>query len=438
MQVSIESISSLERDLKVVVPEEQVLAKVQDKLLSMAKTVRMDGFRRGKVPLKIVQRHYGEQARQDVINELIKSSLNDAIIQEELQVASRPELRGFSMDSGEGLVFTARVEVLPEVSLNPLEKLEIEQPVCDIDDADIDKMLAVIRRQHGKAKVIGRKAANGDLVVVDFVGRIDGKTFAGGSGKDVNIELGAAKFIHGFEEGLTGVQAGDQRSLRLKFPAAYPRRDLADKDVEFEVEVKAVKELLIPELDDEFLATLNITEGGLDKLKTEVRDNMQREAEHAIKSRVRESVMEALYQANQIDLPPSLVTAEIEYIKSDSKGTSDRDKQNADQKVAEKDNNTLTEMARKKITLQFLFGDIVKTNNINVQPSQVRTMIENVASGYKDPTAMVNWYYADKERLAKVEALALEQSVIEWIMQRVRVRETRLSFDDLVNKVQAA
>ncbi|MCK5498062.1 MAG: trigger factor [Gammaproteobacteria bacterium] len=432
MQVSVESTGPLERRLKVEVPEEKIATEVQSRLQSMTKTTRIKGFRQGKVPLKIVEKQYGTKVRQEVIGEVMQNSLYEAITQEKLRPATRPELENFDADQKEGLVFTAKIEVLPEINLSPVEELIIEKSVCKVSEDDIDKMIEVLRKQHRKPEAVEREAVDSDSVVIDFIGRIDGEEFQGGSAKDIDLELGAKKFIEGFEEGLLGARAGDNRILKLKFPDEYANQELAGKDVEFEVDVKTVNELVSPEMDSEFFSIMGVTDGGLEEFRTEVRKNMVRESEQKSLTKVKETVMEALYKSNKIDLPSTLVANEIAQLQAQFKsrlqqqGLSESD-------IPEGDASMFNEQAEKRVTLQLLIADILKENEIKVDQSKVRSKIEKAAEGYEDTSEVINWYYSDKNRLAEVEALVLEEQVINWIMDKAKVNETELAFDALMN-----
>lgn len=435
MQVSVESTGPLEKRLKVEVPEEKIATEVQNRLQSMTKTTRIKGFRQGKVPLKIIQKQYGSKVRKEVISEVMQNSLYEAITQEKLQPATRPELEDFDTEQTEGLVFTAKIEVLPEINISPVEELTIEKPVCKVSDDDVDKMIEIVRKQHRKPEAVEREATENDSVVIDFIGRIDGEEFEGGTAKDFNLELGAKKFIEGFDDGLIGARAGDKRVLKLKFPEEYANKALAGKETEFEVDVKVVNELVLPELDSELFATLGVTEGGLEEFKAEVRKNMQRESEQATLSRVKESVMAKLYEANKMDLPATLLANEVTRLQTQYKsallqqGLSEKD-------IPMGDASMFKEQAEKRVTLQLLVADIIKTNGIKVDPAKVRAMIEKSAVGYEDTSEVINWYYSDKTRLAEVEALALEEEVINWILGKAQVNETELAFDALINKGQ--
>ena len=435
MQVSVESTGPLEKRLKVEVPEEKIATEVQNRLQSMTKTTRIKGFRQGKVPLKLIQKQYGSKVRKEVISEVMQNSLYEAITQEKLQPATRPELEDFDTEQTEGLVFTAKIEVLPEINISPVEELTIEKPVCKVSDDDVDKMIEIVRKQHRKPEAVEREATENDSVVIDFIGRIDGEEFEGGTAKDFNLELGAKKFIEGFEDGLIGARVGDKRVLKLKFPEEYANKALAGKETEFEVDVKVVNELVLPELDSELFATLGVTEGGLEEFKAEVRKNMQRESEQATLSRVKESVMAKLYEANKMDLPATLLANEVTRLQTQYKsallqqGLSEKD-------IPMADASKFKEQAEKRVTLQLLVADIIKTNGIKVDPAKIRAMIEKSAVGYEDTSEVINWYYSDKTRLAEVEALALEEEVINWILGKAQVNETELAFDALINKGQ--
>ncbi len=435
MQVSVESTGPLEKRLKVEVSEEKIATEVQNRLQSMTKTTRIKGFRQGKVPLKVIQKQYGSKVRKEVIGEVMQNSLYEAITQEKLQPATRPELEDFDTEQTEGLVFTAKIEVLPEITISPVEELTIEKPVCKVSDDDIDKMIEIVRKQHRKTEAVEREATENDSVVIDFIGRIDGEEFEGGTAKDFSLELGAKRFIEGFEDGLIGARAGDKRVLKLKFPEEYANKALAGKETEFEVDVKVVNELVLPELDSELFATLGVTEGGLEEFRVEVRKNMERESEQATLTKVKESVMQKLYEANKIDLPATLVANEVSQLQTQYKSTLLQQGFNAED-IPMGDVSMIKEEAEKRVTLQLLVADIIKTNGIKVDPAKVRAMIEKAAVGYEDTSEVINWYYSDKNRLAEVEALALEEEVINWILGKARVNETELAFDALINKGQ--
>ena len=437
MQVFVEATGSLERKIRVEVPEEKIAAEIQNRLQSISRTSKIQGFRPGKAPFKVVQQHYGIRVRQEVIGEVMQSSFYEALAQEKLRPASKPSIDPMDAGQGQGLVYTATFEIYPEVKLAPLTDLVVDKPVCTITDDDIEKMIGVIRRQQRKLQPAGRAAREGDVLDVDFKGQVDGKVFEGGEAQDFKIELGSKRFIAGFEEGLHGASTGEKRTLKLTFPDTYYKAELAGKPVTFEVTIKAVHEPVLPELDDALFASMGVKTGGLVAFRAEVRRNMEREAEQALLGRSKNNVLEALYAANRLELPGSLISQEAARLNEQfHAGLRMRgvDVHHHHDEAAETE--AFNAQAEKKVTLQLLIADIVRTDNIRVEPAKVRKMIENIAQSYERPQEVINWYYSDKNHLAEVELLALEDAVVAWVLSRVQAQEKKFSFDDLMNKVQ--
>ncbi len=436
MQVSVENTGPLERKLHIEVPEEKIAAEVQNRLQSLSRTSKIQGFRPGKAPLKVVEKKYGSKVRQEVIGEVVQSSFFEALNKENLRPASRPTIDPMNAEQGRGLVYTATFEVYPEIQQVSAEKLKIEKPVCEVSDADVEQMIETIRKQKRDTVPVERAAKAGDILTVDFKGTLEGKPFDGGEASDFKLELGSNRFIAGFEDGLLGAEAGEDRSLDLTFPEDYPRAELAGKSANFAVTVKEVTEPVLPELNDEFFAGMGIKEGGLETFRAEIRRNMEREVEQTLHARAKSAVLESIYQANKVELPRALVRKEAERLNSQlmnnlkMRGIDPGDSNN------EAEIEALTPQAEKNVSLQLLVADIIKTQKIKAEPSQVREIIEKVARGYEDPNEVINWYYGDKQRLAEVEALALEDEVVKWVLSRAKVTEKQISFDDLMNKVQ--
>lgn len=436
MQVSVENTGPLERKLRVEVPEEKIASEVKNRLQSLSRTTRIQGFRPGKAPLKVVEQRYGDRVRQEVVGEVMQSSFFEALNQEKLRPASRPEIDPMD-ERGNGLVFTATFEVYPEITPAPVSDLEIEKPVCEMTDADVDKMIEVIRKQQRSLKPVERAAEKGDVLKIDFKGAIDGEPFAGGEGQDFSVELGSGRLIAGFEEGLVGAKPGQNLALDLTFPEDYQHENLAGKPVTFDITVKEVSEPVLPELNDELFASMGVREGGLEAFRAEVRRNMEREVEQALLSRCKDNVMDALNAANAVELPQALVTNETENLRQQLRSNLQMQGIDADQYMPnEEQEQKLVEQAKRKVTLQLVIADLVKNEGIKVEASQVRQMIEKVAEGYEDPNEVINWYYSDRSRLAEVEALALEDEVVQWVLSKARVKEKQMPFDDLMNKGQ--
>jgi len=437
MQVSVENTGPLERKIRVEVPEEKIATEIQNRLQSLSRTSKIQGFRPGKAPFKVVQQFYGSRVRQEVLGDVMQSSFYEALAQEKLRPASRPSIDPMDEGQGKGLVYTATFEIYPEVNVGQIEDLLVEKPVCSITAEDVDKMIEVIRKQHRKLEPVGREAQVGDVLEVDFTGMIDGQVFEGGEARNFKIELGSKRFIAGFEEGLVGSRAGAEKELKLNFPETYYKPELAGKPVSFATKINAVHAQVLPGLDEEFFTAMGIKEGDLNAFRAEVQRNMEREAEQALLARSKNIVLEALYTANRLELPKSLIQQEAARLNEQfHAGLRMRgvDTHHHHDEAAEA--ATFNAQAEKKVTLQLLIADIVRRNNIHVEPARVRKLVENVAQSYERPQEVINWYYSDKGRLAEVEMLALEDEVVNWVMSRAKVTEQQFAFDDLMNKVQ--
>ncbi|MBM2829393.1 MAG: peptidyl-prolyl cis-trans isomerase [Gammaproteobacteria bacterium] len=435
MQVSVENTGPLERRMRVEVPEEKIANEVVNRLQSLSRTTRIQGFRPGKAPFKVVQRRFGTKVRQEVIGEVVQTSFYEALAREKLRPASRPTIDPMDAEQGHGLVYTATFEVYPEVNLAPIEKLKLEKAVCQISDDDVEKMIEVIRKQQRSLQAVKRKASEGDVLIIDFKGSVDGEAFAGGEARDFQVELGSKRLIAGFEDGLSGAKAGEELTLNLNFPDEYHKRELAGKPVKFLVVVKAVNEQVLPELDEKLFSSMGVNAGGLDEFKAQVRRNMEREAEMAVANKTRNNILDALYAANKIELPKTLINNEAMHLHEQFSASLQMRGINVDN-LPVKDTTAFNEQAEKKVTLQLIIADIVKTNQIKTDPATVRNMIEKIAQSYEDPNEVIKWYNSDQNRLAEVEALALEDEVVKWILSRAKVKEQKLTFDALMNKGQ--
>lgn len=433
MQVSVEEVGKLERRLRVEIPEEKIAGEVENRLKNLSRTTRIDGFRPGKVPLKLVQKRYGEQVRAEVIGETVRQSFYEAVTEQQLNPAGQPKIE--PEQSEQGFTYTATFEVYPEVKPAAADKLKIERPVCEINETDVDRMIETLRKQQRQMEPVERVAAAGDAVKVDFTGRIEGEVFEGGEARDFQVEIGAKRLIPGFEEGLIGSKAGDTKTLKLAFPDDYHQQELAGKPVEFEVAVKQVQEAKLPELNDEFFKSFGVSEGGEQAFRAEVRRNMEREAEQTVRNRTKEAVMDALYEANSVDLPAALVEAEQERLLEQAKGNL-RQYGIGDEQLAGMGKDSYLEQAQKRVALQLLVRELVSEQGFKAETSEMRELIEKNASGYEHPEEVVNWYFADKSRLAEVEALVIEDKLIDWLLDQATVSETPYTFDALMNKGQ--
>ena len=437
MQVSVENTSSLERKLRVELPEDRVSSEVSNRLEKMTKTTKVQGFRPGKVPLKVIKGRYGDQVRNEVVGELIQSSLYEAINQESLRPAGQPRIDELNDEAGKDLAFTAVFEIYPEVTLKPMSDIKVEKMTCDVSDDDVAKMIDMLRKQRKELKPVERAAKEGDSVNIDFEGFVDGEAFQGGKAEAYDLELGTKSFIEGFEEGLIGKSAGDEVTLDLKFPDDYGNEDLKGKQTEFKVKVNFVNESVLPEVNEAFMEQFGVKDGKKETLDAEIRRNMEREVELTVRRQLKENVFEELREVNEVELPQSLVANEQHRVKHEME---DRLKQQGldSGAIGEADASLFKDQAEKRVSLQLIVGEIIKENELKADPAKVRQMIEQAASGYEDPNAVINWYYSDQKNLAEVESLALEDSVVDWVLGHASVSDKACTFDEIMNKGQTA
>jgi trigger factor len=437
MQVSVENTGSLERKLRVEVPEEKISSEVSNRLQRLSKTTKVQGFRPGKAPLKVIQGRYGVQVRQEVVGEVLQSSLYEAITQENLKPAGPPRIEDINDQSGQDLAFTAVIEVMPEVQLKPVAELEIERPVCSVSDEDVTDMIDKLRKQQRDLQVVERASKEGDFIDINFEGFLDGEAFEGGKAENYKLELGSNSFIEGFEEGLQGKSAGDEVTLDLKFPEEYGKEEFQGKEVQFKVKVNAVNEPVLPEINADFMEKFGVTDGNEETFRNEIRRNMEREVNMTLRQQVKNNVLDVLNASNSVELPQSMVASERDRVRQEL--TENLKRQGMDPGALEKaDEKVFTEQAEKRVSLQLIVAEIIKENDLKAEDTEVRKMIEEMAAGYEDPNMVINWYYSDKKNLSQIEALVLEEQVINWALENAKVQEQACSFDEIMNKGQTA
>ncbi|MCH7697220.1 MAG: trigger factor [Proteobacteria bacterium] len=436
MQISVQSSGALERDMRVEIPEEKITTQVQKRLKSLVKTTRLQGFRPGKVPLKLIQQRFGSQVRQEVVGELVQSSFYDAIVQEKLRPAGSPHIDQLDSEQGQGIVYTAKFEVMPEFELGKIEELKVEKPVCEITENDIDKMIEVLRKQRQELNDVDRQAIMDDVVDIDFKGTIDGEPFEGSEANHFKAVLGQKQLIDGFEDGLIGKKAGDEVSLKLVFPEDYQVKELAGKAVEFQIKINSVQEPVLAELNDSFFVNFGVKEGGLAAFRKEILSHMQRESDMKNRNKFKDSVMAALHEANSVDLPKTLVDKAIQDLQKQFDDTVKSQGLDVDAETITKQGPLFEEQGRKRVALQLILAELIRKHALKADPAKVRAMIEKNAASYEDPSAIINWYYNDKKNLAEIESLTLEDEVIDLIAERARLTEMKLTFDECMNKGQ--
>jgi len=430
MQVSVELTNGLERRMTVAVPAERVDKEVENRLKTLSRTAKLAGFRPGKVPMKVITSKYGPQVRQEVLDEVTQRSFQEAVMQEKLHLAGRPRIEPRLNESGKDLEYTAVFEVFPGIKLAPIDKIKIDKPVAEITEKDVDNMLQKMRKQRAGWDAVERPAALDDQVMIDFKGTIDGKEFEGNEGTNVPLILGSKRFIEGVEEQLLGVKAGDELSIKVTFPEDYHVKDLAGQPASFTIKVHAVSAPVLPEIDDEFISSYGVKEGGLEALRREVREGMTLEMEQVIKDKIKTQVMDQLYAANPLELPKTLVTNEIVNLMNQAHRTMVNQGLKPDQIHLERD--MFEEPGRRRATLGLLLAEIIKDNNFKAEAPKIRQAIENIAATYDDPQEVIKWYYADRNRLSQIESVVLEDHVVEWILANAAVAEARTTFDDIM------
>ena len=435
MHISVEKSTALERRLTVEVPEDRIATEVQVRLDKLTKTARIPGFRHGKAPLKVVRQQFGARVRDEVVGEILQSSFGEAMNKEDLRPAGQPVIDKVENTLGSGLRYTAVFEVFPQIELAPVDQLQLVRKMCDIGDADVDMMIEKLREQNKEWLAVERAAADGDQLQIDFVGTIEGLPFEGGTGEDFTIQLGTGTMIQGFEAGLLGKVAGDKASLELRFPDQYRNTDLAGKPVRFEITVGKVSEALLPAISDSFIEKFGVKEGGFEAFRTEVRQNMEKERERALRQQFTAEVMDKVAAANDFELPASLIQSEAQRLRQQVAREMAMRGLHPSNAIAEFEGSVLAQ-AHKRVKLGLVMAEIVKQAQLKADAAKVRQTIEGMAASYEDPAAVVKWYYENPQQLQQIEGMCLEDEAVNWIASSAQVTEQSVAFDALMNPVQ--
>ena len=424
MQVSVEAGEGLERKLTVQVPAETVEMEVNNRLNSIKNTVKMDGFRPGKVPLKVVKQKYSGTVLQEVAGELMQSSFREALTQENLNPAGDPVIHAEDLELGKVMEYTATFEVYPEVALSPISDLSIEKIEAVVDGGDVDKMIEVLRKQKMDWVEVDRASADGDRISIDFVGTVDGEKFDGGSANDMPMVLGAGQMIPGFEEKLTGLKASDETTFKVPFPEDYAAKELAGKEAEFAVTVKKVEEPKLPEIDEEFAKAFGVESGDTEQLMSDIKANMDRELDRKLRAILKGNVMDALVAANPLDVPAAVVEQEAETLKK--------------QTEVQTPGSTLTvdafmDDAKRRVQLGLILAEVAKMSSLNIDADMIKARIEEMAQDYDDPDEFVRYYMGNQELLSGVQTLVMEDKVVDWIVDQASVSAKNSTFDEVMN-----
>ena len=438
MQVSIETTSKLERRLTVGVPAETVDSQVDARLQQAVKNVRLPGFRPGKVPLKVMRQRYGAGVRQEVLGEVMSRSFQEAVMQEQLRPAGQPQIEPRSMEPGKDLEYIATFEVFPDIEIVELKDFAVARPSAEVSDEDVDNIIEVFRRQRGNWEVVERAAEDGDRVTIDYSGTKDGEAFEGGSAENSELELGSGRMIPGFEDGIVGMSAGDEKVLSLSFPDDYHAEELKGAPVEFAIKLHKVEEMALAPLDAELFAAYGVEGDDEATFRSEVAQNMERELRNAIDARVKQQVMDAVIEAyGELEIPSALVSQEVDSLRQQMFQQFGGAGQDLDLKSILPD-EMFTERATRRVKLGLVLAELVSHHEMKADADAVRAAVEEIASTYQDPEEVVNWYYGNQEQLSAIESKVMEDQVVGKLLEAAAITDEPCSYQDAIALGQQA
>ncbi|MFZ7283349.1 trigger factor [Avibacterium avium] len=429
MSFNIETTQGLERRVTITVPAETVDQAVREELKRVAKNARVDGFRKGKVPPHIIEKRFGASVRQDVLGDLLQKHFFNVLVESKVNLAGRPTFNVEQFEAGKDLVFTATFEVYPEVELKGLDQIKVEKPVVEIIEADIDKMVDVLRKQQATWEETQEPAKADDRVTIDFVGSVDGEEFEGGKATDFVLAMGQGRMIPGFEEGIVGHKAGEQFDIDVTFPEEYHAENLKGKAAKFAITLKKVEVMVLPELTDEFVAKFGPNTKTVADLRAEIAKNMQRELKNALAARLKNQVVEGLVEQNQIDVPAAAVEQEIDVLRQQAAQRFGGNQQQAAQLPRE----LFEEQAKRRVQVGLLLAEVIASNKLSVDEAKVNAMIDEIASAYEQPAEVVEYYKNNKELMNNIRNAVLEEQAVDAILEKAQVTEKPASFDEVMN-----
>lgn len=420
----------LERRIDMAVTMAEIEREVGEQLKRIAKTAKMAGFRPGKVPMKMVAQMYGGQARSEALGAAIEKAFGEAVRSQKLRVAGQPRIEPKKAADASQMEFTAIFEVFPEFAINEVTGRALEKSVLTVGDAEVDKTIEVLRKQRVTYVSAGRAAEQGDRLLIDFNGRKDGEEFDGGKAVDYPVFVGGGMMLPDFEAALAGVTEGEEKTFDVKFPDDYHAKDLAGNTIQFSIKVKKVEKPQLPEIDAEFARQLGIADGDTEKMRTEVRNNLEREVAKRLRARIKEQAMNILVDANPIDVPQSMVQAEAQQMAENA--LRDLQQRSPQMKNMPVEASWFTEQAARRVKLGLIVAELVRAKDLHVKPEQVRAVVDDFAATFEDPKEVVRWYYSQPERLAEAEALAMENNVVDWVLANAQVSDKVVGFDELM------
>jgi len=427
MQVSVETTGALERRMEVSVPRARIEQAIDERLKSVSRTAKLKGFRPGKVPLKVVRQQFGAQVRQEVLSDLMKSSFAEAVTQEKLNPAAGPRIEPLSVGPDEDLRYRATFEVFPEIEIKGADGIVVVRPIAEVADADVDAMVMNLREQRPRFDLVDREAREGDRVTMDFEGLVDGAPFEGSKGQDVGVLLGGGRMLKDFESGITGMKADERRSVSVPYPVDYHNPALAGKTAAFDVHVKKVEEKRLPDLDEEFCREYGVLEGGIEQLREEVRENMERELADNVRARLKQQLLDGLLKANPVDVPQSFVDGQVREMQIEAArrmGATDASQLPPPESFAEP--------ARRRVALGLLIGELIKSRGIQLDRERVEARLADIAASYPEPEAVIKAYRQNADAMRQVENLVLEDQAVELLLGNAKVSDRATTFKEVM------
>ena len=431
MKFSFKSKAEVNQSLNIVVPNTDIEEQVSTKLKAAQKDSKLKGFRKGKAPMDVVSSMFGPEIRQEVIWDLASKTFSKLAQEKDLKIVSRPNLIPETLDEGKDAKFKATFEVYPEVSLAKISKISFTNFLCDITDEDLDKTINNLQKRMSQWEPVDEVSKDGDQIKINFVGRIDGEEFEGGTAEDFSVEIGSKSMIKGFEEGLIGLKKGDKKILELNFPEDYGKKELASKPVSFDTEVNDVLTPKLPDLNEEFFKSTGIEAADVESYKKEVRTKLEEDLENILKGKVKQSLFDALVEVNEFEVPSAMIDSEISNMKQDTAR-----RMGMDPKEIKEDlfpNETFSDEATKRVKVGILLNKIIEDKELKPDADKVKEIIEERAKNYKDPQQVINYFYSDDEQLRNIESISLEEQVVDALLSEAKSTEENISYEDCVS-----
>ena len=431
MKFSFKSKVDINQDLQIVVPNKDIQEQVLIKLKAAQKDSKLKGFRKGKAPMDVVESIYGPEIRQDVLWDLASKTFSKIAQEKDLKIVSRPNLIPEKIEEGKDAKFKATFEVYPEVSLSKMSKISYTNFSCEISNDDLDKTITNLQKRMSQWETSTEASKDGDQVKISFVGKIEGEEFEGGTAEDFTVEIGSKSMIEGFEEGLIGLSAGDNKILELTFPDDYGKSDLASKPVNFETQVKEVLSPKLPELDEEFFKSTGIESDSIESFKKEVKTKLEEDLINILNGKIKQSLFDALLIANDFEVPSAMVNSEVSNMKQDTARRMGMDPKDMNEDLFP--DETFVEEATKRVKVGILLNKIIEDKELRPDADKVKEIIEERAKNYKDPQQVINYFYSDDEQLRNIESISLEEQVVEIIKSEAQSVDENISYEDCVS-----